>query len=155
MVLPERCSVFTFDGCWRDAVRDGRCLFHLEGKTEAEADLFEQMFFQELERIEEGVSPYIDLSRFIFAKPVHFRNHIFHRVVLFDEAVFEQEVYFTGCTFEGQISFEKTRFRRRVFFESTFKGRVDFFQTKFEKGADFSKVAFKASIYPRVTDFVF
>jgi hypothetical protein len=155
MMLPERCSMFTFDGCWRDTVRGGRCLFHLEEKTKAEADLFEQTFFPELERIEEGVSPYIDFSRFIFPRSVCFSNHVFHRVVLFDETVFEREVYFTGCTFDGQVSFEKTKFKGRVFFESTFEGRVHFFQSKFEQGADFSKVVFKASIYPRVTDFVF
>lgn len=62
--MRDRCLVFTFRGyCWKDVVRDGRCLFHLGGKGEDEADRFERESPGELERMKENSSPYIDLSR--------------------------------------------------------------------------------------------
>lgn len=134
----ERCRVFMFSGyCWRDVVRDGRCIFHLKSKSESEADRFEGEFFAELERLKKGPSPYIDLSRFVFPRSMIITNQVFPRVVLFNEAVFEGDVRFTGCTFIGEASFRKATFKGTARFDSIFTRRVDFFEAAFEKGSDF------------------
>jgi len=142
-MLSEKCSVCTDGGlCRREVVRDGRCVFHLQDKTAREADQFEEIFFGELERLKEHSSPYIDLSAFMFSRPIEFSGHVFRRIVLFDKAVFEGEVVFLGCTFLGEASFRRTRFKEKARFESVFKRRADFGGAKFEKVADFSKTVF-------------
>jgi len=139
----EKCSVCTDGGlCRREVVRDGRCVFHLQNKTAEEANQFEKMFFSELERLKEHSSPYIDLSAFVFPRPIEFSGHVFRRIVLFDKAVFEGEMSFVGCTFVGEASFRRTRFKEKARFESVFRRRADFGGARFEKGVGFSKAVF-------------
>lgn len=132
-------------------IRDGRCIFHLEDKTEAEADEFEKSFTQELERLKQTETQ-IDLMGFIFTKRISFQT-VFTKNVYFNQATFKQDVDFTsaefsgnamfgGAKFLGNASFDEAKFSDFAWYDGAeFSGDAEFTGTKFLE-TDFRRSTF-------------
>ncbi len=122
-------------------VRDDRCIFHLEDKTEAEADEFEKSFTQELERLEQTESE-IDLIGFIFAKQISLQI-TFTKNVYFNQATFKQDVDFTNAKFLGNAWFGGTKFLGDAEFTGArFSGNAMFGRAEFSGNVSFEEAKF-------------
>jgi hypothetical protein len=71
----KECQVETVGDfvCGRQVIRDDKCIFHLENKTDEEADIFEKEFWAEFERMEKNNEiKEIHFDDFIFPNPISF-----------------------------------------------------------------------------------
>jgi len=161
----QKCQVemLNLRSCKRDVVRDGRCIFHLEDKAEAEAAEFEKSFKQELERLERSESV-IDLIGFVFPRRILLQR-TFTKDVYFDQATFKQDAIFTFAKFLGYACFREARFSSVTSFigaefsgyaefeVADFLGHADFDGAKFSGGAGFGGARFSGRTLFSSTEF--
>ena len=119
--------------CGREVIRDEKCIFHLENKSEDEAKIFENEFWAEFERMEKNND----------IKELHFDYFIFPNPITFFSNIFEKPIFFTGAQFRKKANF----------CESIFKNEADFSGAEFGKGAYFSEVKFSSEVYFSDTEF--
>jgi uncharacterized protein YjbI with pentapeptide repeats len=151
----NKCPIEMRKGlCGRVVMRDNRCLFHLDNKTQDEAGLFENEFLIELEKLEKSDVPAIDFTRFIFPRPVSFREREFVKPIIFDYAIFEKEFSCEHVKFD-EVYFNKAKFSKATFFDTIIKymccietefDEAYFFSTQFD-AALFSLSNFKKSSF--------
>jgi uncharacterized protein YjbI with pentapeptide repeats len=140
--------------CGRDAVRDDRCIFHLENKTRVENGVFARELATELEKLQKMDQPETDLGRFVFSTPVVFANQVFPRHIRFVRAVFEKEARFSGAVFKGEAHFSGATFQGEADFAgTTFEKGAGFHRAVFERDARFSKATFKGGAHFNATEF--
>ncbi len=123
--------------CGRKTVRDGKCIFHVEDKSDGEAERFKKEFEAELDRMmKDNTVKELDFTRFIFPE------------VSFAHKQFEKPVNFTDATFE-EADFREATFERVDFRGATFIGKADFYKAKFKEayfpGATFEKAYFSVA----------
>jgi len=169
---PEKCSFpMLLAACGRAAVRESRCIFHLEKKTPAESDTLQQSLPAEVEKLKNSDIATMDLTGFVFpnmakfigftfSKPVGFFGVMFEKGAYFSGATFQGKAYFCGAKFKGETSFDRATFQDDAEFSQTTVDPVAFFPgAEFNQRASFSGATFKNSAKFRsatfhgVTDF--
>jgi len=170
----EKCSVEMRSGtCGRDVVRTGKCIFHLDNKTQAETELFKREFLSYVAAsLEDSRLQIVDCTSFVFPpvvillstkdQPKTFgKSIVFKRVqiqswLVFSDATFEADSLadFSGAIFKGnsRVDFSRAIFKgdslayfsRAIFKENS---RVDFWDAIFKGGsrADFSGAIFEGN----------
>ena len=105
----NRCRMHMSEGneCGREVARGARCIFHLEEKTDEEAQQFDRAFLGELERLEKSEESVVDLTGFVFPRPLDMSDRTFSKPMVFQEATFSDGVWFDGTTFSGRAVFER------------------------------------------------
>lgn len=137
--------------CERPIKRDGKCIFHLENKTDEESEMFKKEFPRYV-----NTNASNDFTGFIFPKGFEFFNNIkfkkdvyfndakFHGVT-FDHTIFEDNVSFFKAEFFGEANFSNSIFNGDVYFDYTkFRNNVSFDSTKFNKRTSFDRSKFKS-----------
>ena len=164
----ERCQVKMRDEkpCNRPIKRSGKCIFHLEDKTDEEAKLFEEEFWKELKRTEEdNNTKVLDFKRFVFPNWFSIRGYHFKKFYVdfsfakFNYADFEEvkfnKVNFANTEFNvayffnaetNQAQFLSARFNE-AHFDSAFFNEAHFVNSSFDKAyfsSSFNEVNFSA-----------
>lgn len=132
-------------------IRDGKCIFHIEDKTEEECIMFKNEFPSYM-----NTDYHDDFTRFVFPKEFTLFNDIhFKKKVCFNNAkfygvwfystTFDDYVSFNGAEFFGHANFSNSTFNGDVYFDySKFRNSVLFDKTKFNKKASFDRSIFKS-----------
>jgi uncharacterized protein YjbI with pentapeptide repeats len=134
-VSTDRCNVRMrmMQPCGRSVARGAKCIFHLEKKTDKEAQRFDRAFAKELERLEKSKEAVIDLTGFVFPRDLDMSDHSFPKPVVLSRA-----------TFSGSARFHRTKFLDRAWFDgATFSVRAGFKQVTFSRDAWFRHTIFK------------
>ena len=128
----EKCSVEMRSGtCGRDVVRTGKCIFHLDNKTQADTELFKREFLSYVAAsLEDSRLQIVDCTSFVFPpvvillstkdQPKTFgKSIVFKRVqiqswLVFSDATFEADSLadFSGAIFKGN---SRVDFSRAIF----------------------------------------
>jgi uncharacterized protein YjbI with pentapeptide repeats len=136
--------------CNRPVKRNGKCIFHLEDKSDEEDKLFEEDFWKELKRMEEDDDiPVLDFTGFVFPDSISFKCHKFKKPVDFSYAKFGLADFIgTWFTF---AKFYNTKFREVDFKNAVFDvaavlhsefGKADFLLADFNIAAYFYETKF-------------
>ncbi len=142
----KKCQVGTAGDfvCGRQAIRDEKCIFHLENKTDAEAKIFEKEFWAEFERMEKNNDiKELHFDDFIFPDPITFFSNIFEKAIFFTGAQFSKKANFCESIFKNEADFSEVQFDNEAdFSEAKFSGKADFSRAEFDDEADFSRAEF-------------
>jgi len=129
--------------CGREVARDAQCIFHLEEKTDEEAQQFDRAFPGELERLEKSEESEIDLTRFVFPGPLDVWRRTFSKSVVFEKATFSHGAHFDRAAFLGDARFDGVVFSGHAGFGwTTFSRDARFTGVTFSDGAFFERAAF-------------
>lgn len=127
--------------CGRQVIRDGKCIFHLENKTNEESKIFEREFWAEFERMKKDNDiKGIPCDNFIFPNQMTFSNTLekFEKYISFAGAQFGKYSDFSGVDFESPASFFGAKFYGEANFSGAeFNDVADFSDVQFRKGANF------------------
>jgi len=139
----NKCSIQMIRGlCGRDIVSNNRCIFHLQNKNDKQSDLFEIEFRKELERLLGSPDEIVDLTSFVFPRPVSIGHWMmFKKPIYLTDTVFEGTADLSGATFDAMIVFTGTKFNGEANFAGTTFAQADFRGAKF-KGATFTGAKF-------------
>ncbi len=159
ITLSEVCQVVMADRkpCGRKKYKNNEnCIFHLENKSDEEAEIFKIVFWEELKRIEKDKNiKEMDFTGFIFPAGISFKKHFFEKPVIFILAQFSKNAFFSGSIFKNEAVFYKTEFRGEADFSGAefqdeadfsmahFFEEANFYDTEFYVGAHFSEAEFK------------
>ncbi len=131
-------------------IRDGKCIFHVEDKTDEECNMFNREFPSYLNT---GGSN--DFTGFVFPKgfmieyinfkkDIHFNNAKFYSLTIVN-VIFDDYVSFNGSEFFGDTDLSNNTFNGCVYFNnSKFRNNVKFDKTKFNKEASFNRSIFES-----------
>ena len=142
----EKCSVEMRSGtCGRDVVRTGKCIFHLDNKTQADTELFKREFLSYVAAsLEDSRLQIVDCTSFVFPPVVIVLStkgqpKTFSKSIVFKRVQIQSMLVFSDATFEADSLAD--------FSGAIFKGnsRVDFSRAIFKGNslADFSRAIFK------------
>ena len=142
----EKCSVEMRSGtCGRDVVRTGKCIFHLDNKTQADTELFKREFLSYVAAsLEDSRLQIVDCTSFVFPPVVIVLStkgqpKTFSKSIVFKRVQIQSMLVFSDATFEADSLAD--------FSGAIFKGnsRVDFSRAIFKGDslADFSRAIFK------------
>lgn len=124
--------------CGRLIVRDNKCIFHLENKTEEEAKKFENEFLIEFKKME-GNYDELHFDNFIFPNPINFCLY---------SKIFKKPIFFTGAHFIKQAEFTEVEFYDEAdFSEAEFDDEANFWKAKFIKKSNFLRIKFNNNAY--------
>ncbi len=149
--------------CGRQRYKDKKeCIFHLENKSDEEAEIFEIAFWKELERMEkEKDIRELDFTRFIFPAPVDFHGHLFEKQVNFSHAQFNDKAVFSQAHFNNIAVFSNAHFNKNVYFSGTHFNKlkayfsfVQFKESAYFRGTEFNYVDFEGAVFWGAGDFI-
>ncbi len=176
----EVCQVkMLFRICGRKTHRDGKCIFHIENKSDEEAEIFEEKFKNDLKKMEDDETiKVLDFTEFIFPKLINFQKYSIKKSIDFRGAKFNKGAYFSMARFNNEPNFQMAKFNNEAnfamatfnngarFFKAEFNNKAYFFGTifnnkvvdfgyvKFNNEADFSQAKFNSGAFFKWAEFL-
>lgn len=144
MILLE-CGFKMSEGrkCTEQVEREGKCIFHLENKSDKEIEKFKPKFDELLQDAIDKKDG--DFTGFIIPYIKNIGYDHFNKKMNFESVIFEGDVNFSDITFNGDMNFQRSTFKKKANFSKViFNGKVNFSLIYFDGETDFSKSRFNS-----------